>query len=100
MDLGLFKDPISDNHLRFRTKGDVVAALDKQAITINKPTNNPLKLHAFDGFGDTGKTGGGINKQIILDSSVTDPFVHLAEQFLSKLEMQKLIKQGYRLFNS
>jgi hypothetical protein len=67
LDLGLFKDPINDNHLRFKTQGDVVAALDKQAITITKPSMNPLTLHAFDtGYGDTGKTGGGqVNYQIM-----------------------------------
>ena len=44
-----------------------MAALDRQAITIAKPSINPLTLHGFDtGFGDTGKTGGGqVNYQIM-----------------------------------
>lgn len=51
-------DTVNDNHLRFRTKGDIIASMDNNAITINKNTLNPLELHAYNNYGDTGKDTG------------------------------------------
>ena len=51
-------DTVNDNHLRFRTKGDIIASMDNNAITINKDTMNPLELHAYTNYGDTGKETG------------------------------------------
>ena len=41
------KDP---HHLRFSNKGDVISALDKDAIKIDAETSNPIHAHRFDNF--------------------------------------------------
>jgi hypothetical protein len=38
---------------------------DNNAININKNTINPLSLHSYNNYSDTGKVGGGINVQIM-----------------------------------
>ena len=65
--LDLFKNnSVNDNNLRFKTNLDIVSSLDRNAITINKNTINPLSLHSYINYGDTGKTSSkGINYQIM-----------------------------------
>ncbi len=60
----LFKNDneINDNNLRFRTQNDAVALLDNNAITIGKNSYNPLALHAFSNYGDSGAS---LGKQIM-----------------------------------
>ena len=38
------------HHLRFSNKGDVISALDRDAIKIETGTNNPIKAHRFHNF--------------------------------------------------
>ena len=38
------------HHLRFSNKGDVISALDRDAIKIDAGTNNPTQAHKFDNF--------------------------------------------------
>ena len=38
------------HHLRFSNKGDVISALDRDAIKIETGTNNPVKAHKFHNF--------------------------------------------------
>ena len=51
--------------MRFKTNNDIITALDPNAININKNTINPLSLHSYDNYSDTGKSNGGINVQIV-----------------------------------
>ena len=38
------------HHLRFSNRGDVISALDRDAIKIDTDTNNPIQAHKFDNF--------------------------------------------------
>ena len=62
----IFKNnSVNDHNLRFKTNGDVISMFDNNAININKNTTNPLSLHSYNNYSDTGKVGGGINVQIM-----------------------------------
>ena len=51
----IFKNnSVNDKNLRFRTRGDLIAAFDNNAINISKPSINPLSLHSYDNYADTG----------------------------------------------
>lgn len=59
----LFKNnSVNDKNMRFKTSGDLISMFDKNAITINKNSLNPLSLHSYGNYGDTGKQ---LGKQII-----------------------------------
>ena len=38
------------HHLRFSNRGDVISALDRDAIKIDTGTNNPIQAHKVDNF--------------------------------------------------
>jgi len=62
----LFKNrTVNDNNLRFKTNNDIIGLFDKNAINVGKNSVNPLSLHSYDNYVDTGKVGGGVNYQII-----------------------------------
>lgn len=51
----IFKNnSVNDKNLRFKTSGDIISFFDKNAINISKPSINPLSLHSYDNYGNTG----------------------------------------------
>ena len=50
-----FDLPNDENHQRYRTEGDPVAAMDRWANTVRVNSWNPIALHSFSNFGDIGK---------------------------------------------
>jgi len=59
----LFKNnSVNDKNLRFKTNNDLVSIFDRNAINIKKPSINPLSLHSYENYGNTGLE---IGKQIM-----------------------------------
>jgi len=51
----LFKNnSVNDKNLRFKTNNDIISIFDRNAININKPSINPLSLHSYENYGNTG----------------------------------------------
>ena len=47
---------------RFKTNFDIISMFDNNALTIHKNSLNPLSLHSYDNYADTGLETG---KQIM-----------------------------------
>ena len=59
----LFKNnSVNDKNLRFKTNFDIISMFDRNALNISKPSINPLSLHSYDNYADTGLETG---RQII-----------------------------------
>ena len=51
----MFKNnSVNDKNLRFKTNNDIISMFDKNAINISKPSINPLSLHSYNNYSDTG----------------------------------------------
>ena len=51
----LFKNnSVNDKNLRFKTNNDLISIFDNNAINISKPSINPLSLHSYNNYSDTG----------------------------------------------
>ena len=53
---------VNDSNLRFKTNNDLISMFDRNAINISKPSINPLSLHSYENYGNTGSQ---LGKQII-----------------------------------
>jgi len=55
----MFKNnSVNDKNLRFKTNYDIISMFDKNAINISKPSINPLNLHSYENYGNTGSDKG------------------------------------------